>query len=120
MSLDDAAQRLRERYEGDPRISEKKAFGSILFLLNGNMVVAAKKDGRMLFHLAKEEHDAAVALEGASTMEQGGKQMRGFIWVEAYALEDDEDLESWLALAERCAAALPPKKATAPRTPARR
>lgn len=109
MSLDATAQRLRDRYEGDPRITEKKAFGGIMFLLNGNMVAAAKKDGGMLFHVAKEAHDDAAQREGASGMVHGGKTMRGFIWVDAYAIEEDEDLATWLALAESCAAALPPK-----------
>jgi hypothetical protein len=109
VSLDEAVIRLRDRYAGDPRVTEKKAFGGIMFLINGNMVVSAKKDGRMLFHVNKDQHDGAAAREGAEAMVHGGKPMRGFIWVEAWALEEDDALEGWLALAEACAAALPPK-----------
>jgi hypothetical protein len=53
--------------------------------------------------------DSALARDGAGPMEQGTRTMKGFVWVERYALEHDDDLRDRLAFAERCAAAPAPK-----------
>jgi hypothetical protein len=61
-------------------------------------------------------------------MSQGGRMMTGFIWVEADAIEDDDDLAAWVNFALAAVSAKPPKaarpakKAAAkpPRTPATR
>ena len=109
MSLELYAGRVRDHFDGDPRITEKKAFGGIMFLLNGNMLTAVKKDGDMLIHLAHEDMEAGLAREGATQMVHGGRQMTGFIWVAAYATETDEELGDWLEFATASTAKLPPK-----------
>jgi hypothetical protein len=42
-------------------------------------------------------------------MEQKGRQMPGFVWVEPGSL-DDRALRSWLDMARRHVATLPPRK----------
>jgi hypothetical protein len=42
-------------------------------------------------------------------MIHGDKAMRGFIWVDAEAIEEDDDLRDWVETAERWVAAMPPK-----------
>jgi hypothetical protein len=101
--------RLRDYFAGDPRIVEKKGFGSVMFLLNGHLVAAARKDGRLIVHVSKADNEAAIAREGASQMEHRSRTMTGFVFVEPYAVEADEDLADWLSLAARHAATLPPK-----------
>lgn len=84
-------------------------FGGRTFLLNGHILVGCKKDGRILLSVGKEHNDEALKRPGAIQMEHGGRAMRGFLWVEPDAIEDDDDLRDWVATAERWVAAMPPK-----------
>lgn len=102
------AERIRVILDGDPRITEKTMFGGLGFLLNGHILVACNKDGRILLSIGKDNNEAALARPGATQMIQGGRTMRGFIWVDADAIEDD-DLRDWVETAERWVAAMPPK-----------
>jgi TfoX/Sxy family transcriptional regulator of competence genes len=102
------AERIRDILDGDPRITEKTMFGGLTFLLNGHILVGCKKDGRILLSVGKDNNEDALARHGASQMVHGGKAMRGFIWVDADAIEDDEDLREWVRFAEQAVAQRPP------------
>lgn len=107
-SMDHLVERIREVVGDDPRITEKTMFGGRTFLLNGRILVGAKKDGRILLSVGKEHNDEAFARPGAVQMVHGGKPMRGFIWVEPDAIEDDDDLTAWIETARGWVAALQP------------
>ena len=102
------AERIRDILDGDPRITEKTMFGGLTFLLNGHILVGCKKDGRILLSVGKENNEAALARPGATQMIQAGRVMRGFIWVDADAIEDDDDLRDWVRFAEGAVAQRPP------------
>lgn len=117
MTLQEHADRLRAYFSGDPRIVEKRGFGSIMFMLNGNLCAAINKEGRLLVRAAPEDIAAALARDGASTMESGSRTMTGFISVAPYAVEDDEGLLGWMDFAVASVTKLPPKD---PAKPARK
>lgn len=101
--------RIRLILDGDPRITEKRMFGGLTFLLNGHILVGAKNDGRILVKVGEDaDNEAALARPGTSQMMHGGKAMRGFVWVEPDVIEDDDDLRDWIATSERHAANRPP------------
>jgi len=101
--------RIRTILDGDPRITEKRMFGGHTFLLNGHILVAAKKDGRILVKVGKEaSNEEALARPGTTQMMHGGKAMRGFIWVDPDVIEDDDVLRDWIATSERHAASQVP------------
>jgi len=101
--------RIRIILDGDPRITEKWMFGGQTFLLNGHILVGAKSDGRILVKVDKEAgNEVALARTGASQMVHGGRPMRGFIWVEGHAIEDDDALREWIALSQSHAAGRKP------------
>lgn len=118
--MHELADRVRRIIGDDPRVTEKNMFGGLTFLLNGHILVGAKKDGRILLSVGKDNNDTALAREGASQMEHGEKSMSGFVWVEAYAIEDEEDLTYWVRFAEKAVAQRPPKEAKPPKKPAKR
>ncbi|MEQ1770640.1 MAG: TfoX/Sxy family protein [Devosia sp.] len=105
------AERVRNILDGDPRITEKNMFGGMTFLLNGHILVGTKMDGRILLSVGKEFHEQAIARPGAVAMEHNGRTMSGFVWVDADAIEDDDDLRDWVRWAERAVAQRPPKDA---------
>ncbi|MEP7240202.1 MAG: TfoX/Sxy family protein [Devosia sp.] len=108
-SLEHLAERIRDIVGDDPRIREKTMFGGLTFLLNGHILVAAKKDGRILLSVGKEHNDEALVLAGATQMLHGGRSMRGFVWIDGEAIEDDSDLKTCLDMAFRWLERLPPK-----------
>lgn len=108
-TMEHLADRVRIILDGDPRITEKNMFGGLTFLLNGHILVGTKKDGRILLSVGKENNDEALKRHGASQMIHGERTMKGFIWVEGEAIEDDDDLRQWVELAERWVSAMPPK-----------
>ncbi len=90
------AQRIRELIEDDPRISEKKMFGGVAFLANGNMAVGIIKD-ELMVRVGPDAFEAAIALPHARAMDFTGRPMRGFVQVAPAGFEEDEDLRAWLA-----------------------
>lgn len=108
-SMDHLVDRVRTLLAGDPRITERRMFGGLTFLLNGHILVGCKKDGRILLSVGKEHNDEALARPGATQMVHRDRPMTGFIWVEADAIEDDDDLSAWITTAERWVSRMPPK-----------
>ena len=108
-TMDHLAERVRMLVGEHPGITEKYMFGGLTFLLNGHILVGTKKDGRILLSVGKEHNDEALKRPGATQMIHGERTMKGFIWVEGEAIEDDDDLRAWVELAERWVSAMPPK-----------
>ncbi|MDC0737161.1 TfoX/Sxy family protein [Cognatishimia sp. SS12] len=75
---------LRDDLQDQTGIAEKKMFGGICFMLNGNMLCGVHKGGGM-FRVGKELEAAALAIDGASEMAFTKRPMPGFI-------DADEDL----------------------------
>ncbi|MBM4381947.1 MAG: TfoX/Sxy family protein [Deltaproteobacteria bacterium] len=90
------AQRIREVVDDDPRISEKRMFGGVAFMANGNMAVGIIRD-ELMVRVGPEAYDAAIALPHARPMDFTGRPMRGFVQVAPAGFEDDADLRAWIA-----------------------
>ena len=106
------AQRIREQL-GDRRgLVEKKMFGGIAFLLRGNMCVGVHGDD-LIVRLDPEQHAAALKKRGARVFDLTGRPMTGWLLVDGSAVEDDDDLASWIETAARYAGALPAKTTAA-------
>lgn len=103
------AERVRTIVGDDPRITEKTMFGGLTFLLAGHILVGTKKDGRILLSVGKENAEAAAARPGATAMEHNNRTMTGFFWIDADAIEDDDDLASWVEFAMKAVGKKPPK-----------
>lgn len=105
---DELAGRIREILDATPGVAEKKMFGGIAFLVNGNMAVGVHED-EMIVRLPAEETERAVALPGVRPFDlSGGRPMRGWILVHRDALGGDA-LGEWVATGRSYAESLPPK-----------
>jgi TfoX/Sxy family transcriptional regulator of competence genes len=89
-------QRIREQLEDDPRVSEKKMFGGIVFFVSGNMAAGTLKD-ELMVRVGPDGHDDAIAQPHARAMDFTGRTMRGFVQVAPAGFEEDADLRAWLA-----------------------
>jgi len=88
---------------------EKKMFGGIGFMLNGNMAIGTTAKGEMLVRIDPANQAEALALPGAFQMHMGARAMTGFIAVDAGGTPDDAALNRWIAYALGFARTLPPK-----------
>lgn len=109
MATEELADRIRALLPARAHCLEKKMFGGIAFMHQGNMLVAPLKDGSMLARVGKEGMDDTLTLPGAAIMDMGGRSMGGFVVVSGDALEDDEDLRDWLQRCLRFVETLPAK-----------
>jgi TfoX/Sxy family transcriptional regulator of competence genes len=106
------AERIRGVVEDDRRVSEKKMFGGVAFLLDGKMFVGIVKDDLMV-RVGPERYDEALARAHVRPMDFSGKPMVGFIYVAPDGCDDDDDLERWVRLGAQFVATLPAKPAKA-------
>ncbi len=107
MSHEYTADLLRTALASRNGISEKKMFGGVCFLLNGNMLCGTGED-RFMFRVGKELEAEAMARPGAAPMDFTGRKMGGFVYVDADAAME-AGLESWIDLAARFVGSMPPK-----------
>ncbi|MGH3734190.1 MAG: TfoX/Sxy family protein [Micromonosporaceae bacterium] len=100
------ADRVRELTGGG--LTEKKMFGGLAFLRDGNMAVAITKDSLMV-RLGEADAEAALAEPGARVMEMGVRRMKGWVLVDPEGIGTDDDLLRWVGRGLDYAGSLPPK-----------
>lgn len=93
------------KYSG---ITERKMFGGICFMLNGNMLCGVAKDGGMA-RVGKELEAKALALDGISPLSFTGRKMGGMVDVDAEVFDNEKKLQAILALAIEFVESLPAK-----------
>jgi TfoX/Sxy family transcriptional regulator of competence genes len=103
------AERIRELIAAEPGLSEKKMFGGLAFLLNGNMAVAASGQGGLLVRVDPEESDELVRASAARPMEMRGREMAGWLRVDSGDLGAQEALSAWVERGVAFARSLPAK-----------
>ena len=103
---------LAELLRGDlvdlPGITEKRMFGGIAFMRDGNMLCGVHPGGAM-FRVGKANEVFALALPGARPMDFTGRRMGGFVDVDAEAMADDTARGRLMALALDYLRTLPAK-----------
>ena len=111
MAYDDAlADRIRELVAGERNVTEKKMFGGLAFLLNGNMAVAASGQGGLLVRVDPDESEALSRMRGAALMQMRGREMPGWMRVQADSVRTNKDLAAWVDRGVSFARSLPAKR----------
>jgi len=109
MAYDDGHLEIfRDALAETPGIIEKKMFGGICFMMDGNMLCGVHKGGGM-FRVGKENVDVALAIDGARPMDFTGRPMKGFVDVNEDLLGDSARMDQMIALAKTYVGSLPPK-----------
>jgi TfoX/Sxy family transcriptional regulator of competence genes len=103
------ADRIRDLVQGEPGLSEKRMFGGLAFLVHGNMAVAASSQGGLLLRIDPADAGSLTASPHAHRFEMRGRQMDGWLRVDADALGGEDDLRRWVAIGLAYARSLPAK-----------
>ena len=90
-------------------LAEKKMFGGLGFMLNGNMLIGTTAKGALLVRVDPEKMDEALQRPGAYAMHMGPRVMSGFIAVDPEALPNAAAIKDWIAYASKYVKALPAK-----------
>ncbi|MBC8352048.1 MAG: TfoX/Sxy family protein [Planctomycetes bacterium] len=102
------AQLLRDALSDVKGISERRMFGGLCFMLNGNMLCGVHKGGGMA-RVGKDNESPALRLAGIDPLSFTGRRMGGMVDVSEAALTDNDTRNAVLTLAKEFVGSLPAK-----------
>jgi TfoX/Sxy family transcriptional regulator of competence genes len=102
------AQRVRQFFAGGRGITEKKLFGGVGFLLNGNLCVCVWKTS-LIARLGPEAAQAALLEPDVVEFDVTGRPMKGWVMVEAEGIDTDQQLSRWIEQSVQFVSTLPRK-----------
>jgi TfoX/Sxy family transcriptional regulator of competence genes len=106
---EDLADRIRGAIQHQDGVTEKKMFGGLAFLVNGNMAVSASGQGGLLLRVDPSEGASLVSEQGVTRFEMRGREMDGWLRIDPSAAASDEELIRWVQVGVAYASTLPPK-----------
>jgi hypothetical protein len=105
------AQRISEALDavlGESELVEKKMFGGIGYLVQGNMACGVNGD-RLIVRVGPGAYDTALARPHVRVFDMTGRPMKGWVTVGPAGYASDEDLAGWVRQGVAYARSLPPK-----------
>src|SRR5262245_4756788 len=87
------AARIRQRLARRKGIEEKRMFGGVGFLLNGNLLVGVWKDS-LCVRLGPEQAEEALPEPDVKEFDITGRPMKGWVLVEAEGVTGDDQLRA--------------------------
>lgn len=106
---EDLANRIRELTAAEPGLTEKRMFGGLAFLINGNMSVSASGRGGLMLRCDPAETDDLRCKPHAGPLEMRGRVMDGWLRVDPDGLRTKDQLRRWVDRGVAYARSLPPK-----------
>ena len=103
------AERIRAEVQGLP-IVEKKMFGGVGYMLNGNMACGILGTD-LIVRVGLDDYARLLGQPHVKvfTMKNGPRPMKGWLMVEPAGRKTEKQLSHWIKLGVEFASALPPK-----------
>ncbi len=108
------ADRIRDILAGEEGVTERKMFGGIAYMVNGNMACGIVGDDLML-RLGAEAADEALDRPHMRPMDFTGRPMTGMVYVEPAGVRGVA-LRNWVGKSVTFARSLPPKEPKPPKS----
>ncbi len=89
-------------------VTEKKMFGSVCFLLHGNMLVGVWHSS-LIARLGVEQAADALEREFVREFDITGRPMKGWAVIDPDGIDTDEQLRAWIDKSVEFVGTLPPK-----------
>lgn len=94
------ADRIRERLKGIPYF-EKKMMGGLIFMVRDAMCVGLDFDkkaneDRLMVRVGKMQYENLLNYQGSIAMDFTGREMRGFLFINASYFDEEEQLDFWI------------------------
>jgi TfoX/Sxy family transcriptional regulator of competence genes len=106
---EELADRIREALAGEAGVTEQRMFGGLAFLIGGHMAVAASGQGGLMLRVDPEETEALLERPHARPMVMRGREMTGWLRVDAEGVRRQDELERWVRRGVDHVRSLPPK-----------
>jgi TfoX/Sxy family transcriptional regulator of competence genes len=106
---EDLADRIRELVAAERGVEEKRMFGGLAFLINGNMSVAVSRQGGLMVRVAPELTEKLLAREYVEPMIMAGRETRGWLRVSLEGVKTKRQLQGWVTRGVDYAKSLPRK-----------
>ena len=91
-----------------PRLHEKRMFGGVGYMVQGNMACGVHKD-KLVVRVGPDGYQEALAAPHTVLFDITGRPMKGWVMVEPEGCASDDDLRRWVQQGVTFASALPPK-----------
>ena len=102
------AARVREILDRTAGVDEKRMFGSVGFLLHGNMLVGVWKES-LIVRVGPAAYTDVLLEPHVREFDVTGRPMTGWVLVDADGIEEDEPLRDWVRRATAFVETLPAK-----------
>ena len=109
MAFDEAlANSVRKQLGRKAGLVEKRMFGGLAFLINGNMSVGVH-GSELIVRIDPETSDVALKEPGARVFDITGRPMKGWLLVGGAGVNDAASLSKWVRRGADYASSLPKK-----------
>jgi TfoX/Sxy family transcriptional regulator of competence genes len=105
---EELAERVRELLSARADVGERRMFGGIAFMVQGNMACGVLKED-LIVRLGDEEGEKALAEDGVRPFDFTGKPMKGIVYISPERTSDDAGLAEWVEAGADYATSLPPR-----------
>ncbi len=103
------ADRIRKQLARRKNFAEKKMFGGVCFLLNGNMCCGVLGD-ELIVRVTPEQATALLKEKHTRVFDFTGKPSKNMLYVGTKAIEKETDLKKWLERTLKFVRTLPSKR----------
>lgn len=100
--------RIRKVYNRIDGLKEKKMFGGVAFMLNGNMAFGINGSDLMV-RVGPEKYEEALKQKYVKEMDFTGRPMKGMVTVLSKGIKEEKNLKQWIKRGIDFAGFLPPK-----------
>ena len=105
---EDLARRVRDLLIDRPGYNEKKMFGGVGFLFDGNMACGVNQED-LIIRVGPENYQQALTKTNVKVFDMTGRPMTGWIVVKTPGYKTDSDLLDWVDQGVDFALTLPAK-----------
>ncbi len=102
------AGRVRAVMANADGVRERKMFGGLAFLLNGNMCCGLVRNDLMV-RVGPDDYEQSLQRAHARAMDFTGKPMKGFVYVSPAGVASETNLRGWVSRGLDFARSLPAK-----------
>jgi TfoX/Sxy family transcriptional regulator of competence genes len=102
------AERVRGHLSDREGVVEKKMFGGLAFMIDGNMCCGVMRD-MLMVRVGPDAYDDVLARPHTRPMDFTGRPVKSMVYVDGEGLKTDEELSAWIERAAAFVGTLPAK-----------
>ena len=103
------AKRIESILKSRREVSQKKMFGGLCFLLNGNMLCGINGD-KLMARVGQQNYEFALKQKHVTEMDFTGKPLKGMVYVLQEGIKRKDSLKKWINICIDFVSMLPKKE----------